>query len=58
MKKTFNAPYMKVVKINNTDIIATSINTPNDEKGSGKFLAPGRGSNVWSDGEAVEDLDF
>lgn len=57
MKKTFNTPYIKIVEVKN-DIIATSLNTPNDEKGNGIFLAPKRGANIWSDGESVEDMDF
>lgn len=62
MKKTFNTPYIKIVEVKN-DIIATSFGSTNESvgyggEGSGKGFAPRRGSNIWSDGESVEDLDF
>lgn len=58
MKKIFNAPYLKVVEVKN-DIIATSGDiTTGEDWTSGTGRAPRRGSNIWSDGESVEDLDF
>lgn len=59
MKKVYNAPYLKVVEVKN-DIIATSFNNTNESVGDARpgGFAPRRGSNIWSDGESVEDLDF
>lgn len=46
MKKTYIAPVCEIVKLNATDIIATSVGT-NDEVGNGQRL--GRGSDGWED---------
>jgi len=55
MKKVFEAPYLKVVNVKN-DIIATSINTPNNETGNGIQLAPGRRGMF--DDDYSEDYDY
>lgn len=59
IKKTFNTPYIKIVEVKN-DIIATSDPTMGNAYTTGSHTGriSRRGENVWSDGEAVEDLDF
>lgn len=47
MKKYINAE-LQIVRLNNSDVIATSMNTPNNELGNGTQLAPERRRSIWN----------
>lgn len=44
--KAYNKAELQIVRLNNNDVIVTSINTPNNTVGNGTQLAPGRRS-IW-----------
>jgi hypothetical protein len=44
--KKYENPMLQIVSINNNDVIATSLNTPNNQVGNQQQLAPGRKS-IW-----------
>lgn len=50
MKKTYIAPVCEIVKLNKTDIIATSgFDSVNESKGHGTTGGFARGSDGWED---------
>lgn len=46
MKSYINAE-LHIVRLNSSDVIATSMNTPNDRVGNGTQLAPDRRRSIW-----------
>ena len=46
MKKYINAE-LQIVRLNSSDVIATSMNTPNTTVGNGTQLAPERRKSIW-----------
>ena len=45
--KTYINAELQIVRMNNTDIITNSINTPNNTVGNGTQLAPDRRRSIW-----------
>ena len=46
MKKYINAE-LQIVRLNSSDVIATSMNTPTNQVGNGTQLAPDRRRSIW-----------
>ena len=46
MKKYINAE-LQIVRLNNNDVIVTSMNTPNNQVGNGVQLSPERRRSIW-----------
>ena len=46
MKKYINAE-LQIVRLNNNDVIVTSMNTPNNQVGNGVQLSPERHKSIW-----------
>ena len=47
MAKTYINAELQIVRLNNNDVIVTSMNTPNNQVGNGTQLAPERRRSIW-----------
>ena len=45
--KAYNKAELQIVRLNNNDVIVTSMNTPNNQVGNGVQLSPERRKSIW-----------